>query len=319
MRLSTSLAIAALLALPACQSMPAFSPSAAPTDVTTWRHAVAHIRPPSAGCFTASVPSMEWTPIACSTAPTLRSHRIGNGNDYFANVGPHVISVAEGSFLRVAGLRSVRSQRSGKGWSGLNAYSLQLNTQFFATSSCARIAHCAGWVQFVYQNPPNGAGSLQIWDWLVSTTSANLSGCPPRRGWQYSFGDCVQTSPKSVSVPNQPITGLPEMNIVGQAASDGDSITFGTGGTQYAIRNAQSDDVADLSAHWQGAEFNVFAPGNGATATFNAGTTINVNLEMQDGSLDAPACSGDAGTTAESNSLSFVKAPVSTHLPAYPS
>jgi hypothetical protein len=103
------------------------------------------------------------------------------------------------------------------------------------------------------------------------------------------------------------------------AASDGDSIIFGVGGTKYAVRNAQSDDIADLSTHWQGAEFNVFAPGDGATATFNAGTTITVGLELRDGTLSAPQCLANAGTTAESNDLSFVKLNESSQPSAYPS
>ena len=122
-----------------------------------------------------------------------------------------------------------------------------------------------------------------------------------------------------MSVPNQPIANLAEMSIVGQAASDGDSIVYGVGATQYAIRNAQRDDVAGLAGNWHGAEFNVFAPGNGATAAFNKGTTITVNLEMRDGTLEAPVCHGDAGTTAESSNLTFITTPTSSPASAYPS
>jgi hypothetical protein len=160
---------------------------------------------------------------------------------------------------------------------------------------------------------------LLIWDWLVSTTSEPLSGCPPHLGWQFDAGDCVQTSHKSMSVPNQPITSLSEMSITGLASPDGDTIVYGVGSTQYAIRNAQRDDVADLSANWHGAEFNVFAPGNGATATFNTGTSIVVNVEMHDGTLAAPVCLGNAGTTAESSNLSFIATPASSPASAYPS
>jgi hypothetical protein len=319
MRLLTSFALAATLTLTACQSMPTFSPSAASTDIAGWSHSVNRIRPPAAGCFTVSLPSTVWTQIACSTAGNLRGRVIGNGSDYLANVAPHVISSAEGWFPQVVGLHSVRSKNSGPGWSGSNSYSLQLNSQFFATSSCGAIAHCSGWVQFVYQNPPGKrAGSLLIWDWLVSTNSRKLSGCPPKAGWEYYAGFCLQTSHKSLAVPNKPIADLSKMSIVGMAAADGDSVIFGVGATKYAIRNAQNDDVAGLSANWHGAEFNVLAPGDGAMAAFNAGTTITVGIDVHDGAPAAPVCQGDAGTTAESNNLSFVNAG-SSPASAYPS
>jgi hypothetical protein len=308
MRFLTTLALATAFVLPGCQSTPEFSPSPASASVEAWSHSVDRIRPPAVGCFTLSFPSKQWSPVACSTAANLHSHTIGENNDYMAVVAPRAISSAEGSFPDVVGLRSVDSKNVGRGWSGVNSYSLQLNSQYFATSSCGTIAHCLGWVQFVYQNPPGKrGGSLYIWDWLVSSTRQKLSGCPPKAGWQDYGAYCVQTSHKSVAVPNQPIALLSKMTLAGMAASDGDSIIFGVGGTKYAVRNAQSDDVADLSAHWQGAEFNVFAPGNAATATFNAGATIVVGLEVQDGVTTAPVCRGNAGTTAETNNLSFVK------------
>jgi hypothetical protein len=296
--------------------MPAFSPST-PADTESWSRSVNGIRPPGAGCFTISFPSRVWSQIACSTAGGFRSRKVGNGNDYLAQAAPHVLSFAEGTFPKVAGLLRVRSKNSGPGWSGDNAYSLQLNSQTFTTSSCGAIAHCAGWVQFVYQNPPGKRdGSLLIWDWLVSTNFHRLSGCPPNSGWEFSGGDCVQTSRKSVAVPNQPVANLSDMSIAGMAAPDGDGVIFGVGRTKYAIRNAS--DVTSLSAHWQGAEFNVFAPGNGATATFNAGTTITVNLEIRDGVRSAPACQANAGTTAESSDLSFIGT-AAANASAYPS
>jgi hypothetical protein len=320
MRLSITFALGAVLVLPACQSMPAVSPSAAAADVTVWSHSVSRIRPPGAGCFTVSFPSTAWAPVACSTAKRLQSRFIGSGRDYTAQVHPRTISVAEGSFPKVVGLRTVITNKAGAGWSGTNAYSLQLNSQFFQTASCGAIAHCAGWVQFVYQNPPGKTpGDLLIWDWLVPTNGPKLSGCPPKAGWEFYAGFCVQTNHKSVHVPNQPITKLSEMTITGMAATDGDSIIFGVDGTEYAIRDAQSDDVTDLSKHWQSAEFNVFAPGNGATATFNAGTTITVGLDVDDGAKNAPLCEANMGTTAESNDLSFIKTPGTRPESAYPS
>jgi hypothetical protein len=233
---------------------------------------------------------------------------IGDGRDYAAKTAPNIISQAVGWFPKVAGLRSVHTKDSGAARLSDNAYSLQLNSQDFPTPACGRLAHCAGWVQFVYQNPAGGGdGYFVIWDWLVPTDRHGFSNCPPGAGWKYLAGFCYQTSPQSVNVPNQSILELSKMSITGSADSTGDGSIFTVGGTKYAIRNAQSDNVLDLSAHWQGAEFNVLAPGNGATATFNPGTTITVGIDMRDGVTAAPVCLGRAGTTAESNNLSFVE------------
>jgi len=330
MRFLTAVALAALV-LPGCQSTPGLSlaPASANAagarsaavrgDVAAWSRSIDGVRPPSVGCFTVSFPSTSWSPIACSKADnTLRRHNVGHGNDYVAEVGPHLISFAKGWFPNVAGVQSVRSGDAGPG-SSANSYSLQLNSQFFPTSACGSIAHCAGWVQFAYQNPPGaGSGTLLIWDWLVTTTHQRLSGCPPHAGWGYYGGYCYQVSHRSVYVPNQPISHLGEMSIAGMADADGDSIVFSAGSTKYAVRDAQSDDVTGLSTHWQGAEFNVFAVGDGATATFNAGTTITVGIELRDGSSAAPVCRRNAGTTAESNDLSFIDT-ASSPASAYPS
>jgi hypothetical protein len=332
MRLVPTVALAAALLLQGCQATHGLSETplaanaatghtvATTPDVAAWSRSFDGVRPPRAGCFTASFPDAAWSPVPCRTVAALRGHKVGSGNDYFAEVAPQIISSAEGWFPSVDGLRSVRSEHAGQGWSGSNSYSLQLNSQFFATSSCGRIAHCAGWVQFVYQNPVGTyGGDLYIWDWLVSTTSQKLSGCPPHAGWKYSYGACYQIAPKSVPVPNQSIANLSQMSIVGMAADDGDSIIYGVGTKKYAVRNAQNDDVADLAEHWQGAEFNVFAPGDGAMATFNPGTTIVVGLEINDRAQTAPTCLGNDGTTAESNNLSFVAAPASAPALANPS
>jgi hypothetical protein len=340
MRFTPALALAAAIVLSGCQANsggsatpplesaanatsamhPANSRAAAPvTDRSAWSEAVNQMRPPSVGCFTVSFPATTWSQVPCTTAAPLHSHNVGYGNDYAANGAPHTIAYAEGWFPSAVGLKSVASADSGPGWSGTNAYSLQLNSQFFATSSCGAIEHCNGWVQFVYQNPPGKSeGDVEIWDWLVTTTSKHLSGCPPSAGWTYSGGDCVQTS-RALAVPNQSILNLAKMSIVGEAAADGDTIIFTDGDTKYAIRNAQKDDLTDLATHWQGAEFNVFAPGDGATAMFNAGTTIAVGITVHDGSKKAPACQGYSGTTAELNNLALIAAPESDPVLAYPS
>lgn len=212
----------------------------------------------------------------------------------------------------VSGVTRVRSTHAGPD-SGTGSYSLQLNTQFFATAACGAIKHCQGWVQFVYRNAPrNRRSNLEIWDWLVSSNAKPLSECPSNFGWQSSSsssgGDCWQISP-IIDIPNQPITKLAEMSLTGAASSTGDSIELAVGDTVYAVQNAQNDGVVDLSKYWNFAEFNVFgystAGSKPSSAKFNTGSSVAVSVEVNDGKKTAPQCIGGYSATFEINNLTL--------------
>ena len=136
-----------------------------------------------------------------------------------------------------------------------------------------------------------------------------MSGCPPGKGWQYVGIGCVQNSPSAVSIPNIAITDLGQVVETGAAASSGDSIYLAVGGTQYGMKNIQSDGITDLAAHWEGSEFNIIGNGGGDVANFNTGSKITVSFEAANGVETKPTCPADTGTTGESNNLYFVKAP----------
>ena len=288
-------------------------------SLDSWRRSLAEKGLPGAGCFKAAYPSTEWSRIACSTPPRVwfpvpRSRRskltqtVGNGNDFTADTTPNLIHTAIGAFPKVKGVTSVQSVGC-CGYQGLNSYSIQLNSYFFTTSACGTIANCAGWEQFVLSNPSGSTpASLFIQDWLVGT-KGSLSGCPPGKGWQYVGIGCVQNSPSAVGIPNIAITDLGQLVETGSAASSGDSIYLAVGGTQYGMKNIQSDGITDLAAHWEGSEFNIIGNGGGDVANFNAGSKITVSLEAADGVETKPTCPADTGTTGESNNLYFVKAP----------
>lgn len=324
-------------ALSPSQSLPETSmtqPAGTGTADAAWRRSVMHVPLPSAGCFKATYPSTTWERIACSKPPHLlypvprnasRAHatNIGDGNDYTANTSS-VMSEAIGSFPTVTGVTSVKSTPNPSFGNdcecGANSYTLQLNSSFFSTAACGSTSNCAGWEQFVYENPTGSSkGSLFIQDWLIP---ANLSGsikCPKGKGWESADGGCVQNSPSSVSIPNQNITGLSKLTETGEAASSGDSVYLAVGSTVYGMKNVQSDGITDLAANWKGAEFNVVGNAGGSVADFNSGSTISVNLQTDTGSTTAPTCKADSGTTGESANLSFVAAPSSPTKLTYPS
>jgi uncharacterized protein YceK len=305
------------------------SPAATHDAYAAWSRAVRHVPLPSAGCFKASYPSMAWTRIECSKPNSIRPESvpaITSNGDYSADVSPHTIASATGSFPAVIGVTSVSSTNAGSD-SGNGSYSLQLNSQFFSTAACGTLAHCQGWVQFVYRNQTKRRRSnLEIWDWLVSSTSKPLASCPLNAGWDSSASgsgvDCYQTSP-IVWISNQPITNLANMTLTGSASSTGDSIELSTGSTVYAVQKAQPDSVLDLSSHWNFAEFNVFgystAGSKPSSAQFNAGSNVTVSVEVDDGVMTRPRCIGKYSTTLEINNLSLSAPPPSPTPLANPS
>jgi hypothetical protein len=335
-------------ALSACSgSTQSFAPSGSAANSTAgqsaqaatdaWRRSLARNPLPASGCFQASFPSAVWKRVACSVPPHLLypvppsrrtmeafAQSVGNGADYTANATPNFISTAVGAFPQVTGVKKVKSVTNpifgGGGENGPNSYTLQLNSYFFSTSACGTIQNCDGWEQFVYENPPGKSkGELFIQDWLIPTGRSGLSGCPPGKGWEFADGGCVQNSPTAVTLPNESITNLGQFTETGAAASSGDSIFLSVGTTEYGMKNIQGDGITDLSAHWQGAEFNVIGNAGGDIANFNKGSTITVSLQADTGLTTAPGCPANSGTTGESNNLSFVAAPSNPPELQYPS
>jgi hypothetical protein len=293
-----------------------------------WRKSLIQTQLPGAGCFEASYPSMAWVPMACSTPPDLLfpvpagrkafTDTVGNGDDFTAEVSPNLISSSIGSFPSVTGVTSVKTGSGGV--SGKNSYTLQLNSAFFSTSACGSEKNCAGWEQFVYENPPGSSkGSLFIQDWLVpANLTTPLKKCPSGHGWQYADGGCVQNSAQSVNIPNQSVTNLGEITETGTAASSGDSVFLSSGSNMYGMK-VQSDGITDLAQHWSGSEFNIVGNAGGSKATFNSGATITVSVETNDGATTKPDCPANSGTTGETNNLSFVAAPSNPPELEYPS
>jgi hypothetical protein len=298
-------------------------------SVAAWHNAL-HTSPlPAAGCFKATYPSHNWQKIACITPPKLwypprNKHpqigqNVGDGRDFSIYVAPNYISQTIGSFPIAKKVKTVTSQGC-CGEQGLNSYTFQLNSNFFKSAACGSLQNCAGWSQFVYENPPgNGEGALFIQDWLVPTNGGGFGSCPSGKGWEYADGGCVQNSPGGVNVPNVAISGIGSIVETGVAASSGDSIYMQVGKTEYGMKNVQNDGITDLSAGWQGSEFNIVGNAGGDIANFNAGAKIAVNIAAEDGVNTAPSCPANSGTTGETNNLFFIKAPKKVAAQQYPS
>jgi hypothetical protein len=223
---------------------------------------------------------------------------VGNGNDVSAQVSGH-ISEAVGSFDSVTGVTS----ESGTGtFGGPNAFTLQLNSNFFASPACSGAANpsnCLGWQQFVYANVSCPHCAF-IQYWLINYNAT----CPS--GWMASGGDCF-TNSAAVNVPAQTITNLGNLSLTGQANSGGNDIfIMAVGINVYSVQGV--DTVVFLAQGWQDAEFNVVGDCCASQAIFNSGSTIVVRTSVNYGSLNAPSCLGQ-GFTGETNNLNFAAPP----------
>ena len=96
------------------------------------------------------------------------------------------------------------------------------------------------------------------------------------------------------------------MNLSGNAVNGGlDTLEFMDGAKAYSTTG--QDSVMYLSAGWTGSEFNIIGDGGGSQADFNAGASLTVQIDLTDGTTDAPTCQANDGTTGETNNLNLKK------------
>lgn len=297
--------------------------NAEPRKLEAWHTAMEKILLPKSGCFTAAYPVTKWKEVACIAAPPIpmtprtgpRPLVVGNTDDISAQAPSGFISQGIGSFDTVTGVTSASSPIGNSGTSVANAYTLQLNTNFFASTACTGSpnASCQGWEQFVFYN--NGtAGTAFIQYWLLNYNTA----CPA--GWtQFSFTGstsiyCYRNS-SAVAVPNQTISNLGNMVLTGTVAAGSDSATLSTGANLYSVTGINAVNAA---AGWTAAEFNIFGAGGnssgGGQLTFNNGSVVVPRTRIFYGGTGAPNCLAQ-GFTGETNNLTFGPTPPASSPP----
>jgi hypothetical protein len=231
---------------------------------------------------------------------------VGNGTDVSAQAPTGFISSGIGTFDSVTNVTSESSPIGNTGPPVNNAYTLQLNTNFFASTACSGSSGtaCQGWEQFIFANDGSSAFTF-IQYWLLRYNNP----CPS--GWnQFSFTGssdiyCWRNSSGAVAIPMQPITNLGLLSLSGSVSSAGDSVGVSDGTT---IWTTSGDNSVNAAAGWTIAEFNVFGYGGnssgGGGATFNSGASVVPRTRISYGGTAAPLCSA-AGFTGETNNLSF--------------
>ena len=291
----------------------------------TWRNEIAKVPQPKKGCFTAKFPAKEWQEVPCVATPDypmpprsgIVSQVIGSNNgDVSARAPSGFITQAIGSFDSLTNVTSESGTIGNAGPAVANAYTLQLNTDFFTSTACSTSpnAGCRGWAQYVFENN-NVSHRAFIQYWLVNYQAV----CPA--GWQ-TFPPapaapvhCVILSNSSGAVSTTgfvPVTNLGQVTLTGNATATGDSIVLTVGGSAFT-RNG--DNAVNAAAGWTIAEFNVFGDGGNATgasrANFNTGASFVTRTRINYGGTQAPICSA-LSFTAETNNLSFGSPPTAS-------
>jgi hypothetical protein len=296
-------AAAALLAAATAPLAPAHA--AVPDAVARehWRQALVRATLPPNACFKANYPDTAWTRVACAAAPTHKylprnaslgsaGNTVGNGHDYAAVVVP-LISSGTGSFPSITGLTSEKNLGQS------NEYSLQLNSNFFNGAVCSGAKNpssCLAWQQFVYSNQ-NGAEAFMQY-WLI-----NWGNKCPSGGWMADGSDCYKNS-AAVGVPRQALSQLGNLSVTGSAVANGtDKMVLMTATSAYTTTGP--DSVVQLADGWTQSEYNVIGNGDGSKASFNTGTSITVQIALDDGATAAPTCKNNDGTTGETNNLTL--------------
>jgi len=295
-------------------------PKAKAQTEVQWHQAIAKLRTPGSGCYNASYPELKWNATRCEAAPnwafeprllagSAHPATVGNGVDYSAKVSGK-ITQATGSFEHVTKGITEKGKVGGEGSQLANAFSLQLNSQFFtdppACSGTPNPDDCYGWQQFIYAydyEPGENAVFMEYWIIYLDTT------CPA--GWNtYKEDGTISCWLNSSASPYGalPAKDLGDIDLAGQASSGGnDQVTLSSTSGKSSSASG-SDSVLDLANYWNTTEWGVFGDGGGTKADFGTKTTLEAQTSLQGTSSSAPTCVKE-GFTAETNNLDLTKTP----------
>jgi len=321
-RITRSLGVLASVALAASSLSTGLASAATqPTPRTKagWQTAIAKVHEPGKGCYHASYPTLQWHRVTCVAAPKVPlapvlptgsakhvapATVVGDGNDYSAQV-TGLISQATGTFQNVSSGITEKGQNGGSGSQVANAFSLQLNSQFFSSSpACARSGDpsgCLAWQQFVYTYGGRSDSEVFMQYWLINYDAR----CPS--GWYTYCSDCYTNSSAS-TVTELTAAQLATVKLSATAksgGSDGVSLSVGSG---QATLVTNSDSEVDLASYWNTTEWGVFGDGGGSEANFGSNTTLEAVTALTATSSSAPSCI-EEGFTGETNNLTLTSTP----------
>jgi hypothetical protein len=268
-----------------------------------WQEAISKVPLPKKGCFSASYPDKEWKEVPCGApskypnppASGPRPNIVGNGNDISPQV-TGLISTAVGSFDSVTPANVTETGPWGGNPNTPNAFTLQINSQFFTTTVCAGHAGCLGWQQFIYSQNQCGGPCVFMEYWLI-----NFGPVCPAGPWIQAGNSCWFNSANSPA-PAVTAAQLQGTTLTANASGTTDSVVLTSpGGPATAMA---ADSVVNLSQSWNAAEWIICGDCCSGQANFSAGTTIVPRTRVISGSQNPPNCLAQ-GFTGETNNLSF--------------
>jgi hypothetical protein len=271
-----------------------------------WR-ATVHNTIPGPGCFQVTYPSIVWTSLPCTEpSSSATPQQIGGASssnpDDFA-VSPSYIGSATGSFYSESNFGSESDSSYGS-----NAYSLQLNTNFFTCTISGNTLTDGCIQQFVLSNCNCNQGySVFIEYWLLGYYS--IYGQCPTLGlvnWNVHVNtDCWATT-LLTSTGSQSPANLGSYSLMGGTVVSGsydDNVQFCNSSTCYSY--VLPGTVLNLASGWVQAEFNVFGQGNGSQANFvpTTGNTFGIYDDVILSPITSPNCTPHTTATVESNNM----------------
>jgi hypothetical protein len=259
-----------------------------------------------------------------------------------------LFSNVEGSFPTVSGVTSETgvgvAYYGGGGFLGPNEYSLQLNTNSANTAACSGYSYCQAWVQYVMATNSTVSATdntlTNQTEVFIETSLLNYGSAPGQcpTGWNDAGtigpGDyCWVNLPPNVVDWNPPTnlgqlpmndTNLADLTLSGSATAGGnDAATVTYGGHAYTA--TAPDSYTDIASVWNQAEFNVVGNAGGSQAEFNPGITcvattgtncavivVQSAVTYTNGSMSAPICVLNGGSTGEQNNLNLTAPPTPT-------
>jgi hypothetical protein len=298
----------------------------------TWHAVMRNIPLPGNGCFHARYPEVAWESVECKEAEPRAQHAprrpsiggpaaVGNGNDWVAGSTQGLIYEAAGKFF-ISGVNfetsetTSASSENGGAIVGTNDYSLQLNTNQAYTPTCQGNGSCTVWQQFIYATDTQKSFAvvyMQYWlfGWVGNCPSGWTTSISPSNG---SVG-CYLNS-QETPAPVIPVTNLGDVSLEGWAYSGSQDcvwLNYEEGISAYCT----DDSVLDIGTVWTQAEFNVVGDIDYSEADFNVGSSITVQLGIENGSGSPYPPTGPAavvcllppfpgqGTTGETNNLNL--------------
>jgi hypothetical protein len=229
---------------------------------------------------------------------------VGNVNDYVGYSGSgssKIIGDADGWVLSMSGFTSEYDSKVSVN-SGVDYYSLQLNSQTFYTTVGG--VSVLAWQQFIFENNGvSGGGVLFMQYWLLGYLNNNAS-CPSN--WYPQGKSCVISTGgtnTNTEVPSNLANPLKLEGIAASSSVGNDVAKLCDFSILYCWSNSATN-LVNLYANWHWTEWNVFGYGNASEANFNSGTSIEIEVHLWNatGYMITPTCS-NSGYTGETNNL----------------